>query len=185
MSDNRILEVVDEEGKVIGRERRERIHREGLLHREVHVWLYTPDGDVILQRWARDKDMYPGLLDTSVGGHVEIGADYEESAITEMREEAGIVADPSSLELVTMYPRKLRDESTGNTNNFLRAEYLYRYDGDIAELRVEEGEGTGFEAWPVDRLLDFSEEERRQFIPGHLEGAALAVLDHIRLRLGL
>jgi hypothetical protein len=85
MSDNRMLEVIDEEGNVIGRETREHIHREGLLHREVHVWLYTPDGNVILQRRAKDKDLYPGLLDASVGGHVEMGADYEESAITEMR----------------------------------------------------------------------------------------------------
>lgn len=185
MPDNPELEVVDEEGKVIGRETRERIHREGLLHREVHVWLYTPDGTIILQRRAKDKDMYPGLSDASIGGHVEMGADYQDTAITEMREETGIVADPSTLEFVTMYRGKFRDESTGNTNHFLRAEYVYPYDGDIATLRVEEGEGTGFEAWPVNRLLHLSGEDSRQLIPGHLEGAALAVLDHIRLRLGL
>lgn len=185
MSDSGMLEVIDEEGKVIGRETRERIHREGLLHREVHVWLYMPDGNVILQRRAKDKGLYPGLLDASIGGHVEMGAGYQDAAITEMREETGIVADLSTLEFVTMYRRELRDESTGNTNNFLRAEYVYPYDGDIAELRVEEGEGTGFEAWPLDRPSHLSEDDRHRLIPGHLEGEALSVLDHIRLRLGL
>ena len=42
-----MLEVVDENDIVIGIEPRARIHAEGLLHREIHLWLFTPVGDVI------------------------------------------------------------------------------------------------------------------------------------------
>lgn len=177
-----MLEVVDEKGNVTGRETREHIHREGLLHREVHVWLYTPDGRVVLQRRAIGKDLYPGLLDSSVGGHVEAGSDYLATAVREMREETGIEVDPSLLEFVTMYRGEFPDELTGHTNNFLRAEYMYQYDGRMDDLRVEEGEGAGFEAWSVGRFLPLSEDDRRRIVPGHADGTVAEVFRRIRLK---
>lgn len=41
MVDNRKLNIVDEDGNIIGEETRENIHKQGLLHREIHVWFYT------------------------------------------------------------------------------------------------------------------------------------------------
>ena len=144
------------------------------------MWLYMPDGDVILQRRAKGKDLYPGLLDAAVGGHVEAGSDYLATAVAEMREETGIEADSSLLEFVTMYRGKSRDEPTGHTNNFLRAEYMYRYDGRMDDLRVEEGEGSGFEAWSVDCFLPLSEDDRRRIVPGHADSGAAEVFRRIR-----
>lgn len=60
---------------------RENIHNQGLLHREIHVWFYTPKGEIIFQHRAKDKDTYPDLLDATVGGHVEINSDYENTAL--------------------------------------------------------------------------------------------------------
>jgi isopentenyldiphosphate isomerase len=36
-----MLEIVDENDNVIGLETREKVHREGLLHREIHIWFVT------------------------------------------------------------------------------------------------------------------------------------------------
>ena len=77
MTDNRRLNIVNEEGEIVGVETREDIHNQGLLHRECHVWFYTPAGEIIFQHRAKDKDTYPDLLDATVGGHVEIGSDYD------------------------------------------------------------------------------------------------------------
>jgi len=68
MSQERRLNIVDEEGNIVGEETRENIHKNGLLHREIHVWLYTPNREIIFQHRAKDKDTYPDLLDASVGG---------------------------------------------------------------------------------------------------------------------
>ncbi len=44
-----MLEVVNEEGQVIGLETRENVHKQGLLHKETHVYFYTPEKELILQ----------------------------------------------------------------------------------------------------------------------------------------
>ncbi|MCL4437679.1 NUDIX domain-containing protein [Patescibacteria group bacterium] len=84
MADNRKLNIVDESGNIIGEETRCNIHKNGLLHKEIHVWFYTPKGEIIFQHRAKNKDVYPDLLDATVGGHVEIGDDYEHAALKEI-----------------------------------------------------------------------------------------------------
>ena len=92
MIDDRKLSIIDESGKIIGERTREEIHTKGLLHKEIHVWLYTPKGEIIFQHREKDKDTYPNLLDATVGGHVEIGEDYDHAALKELQEETGIQA---------------------------------------------------------------------------------------------
>ena len=48
------LNVIDEQGNIIGEETREGIHREGLLHREIHVWLFNKKGEDIFIIYYRD-----------------------------------------------------------------------------------------------------------------------------------
>ena len=68
-----LLEIINEHDEVIGLETRGKIHQDGLLHREIHVWFITPNGEIIFQHRAKDKDTYPDKLDATVGGHVEPG----------------------------------------------------------------------------------------------------------------
>ena len=71
MADSRKLNIVDENDQIIGEDTRENIHRKGLLHREIHVWFYTPKSEIVFQHRAKNKDTFPDLLDATVGGHVE------------------------------------------------------------------------------------------------------------------
>ena len=50
------LNVVNDSGEVIGFDTRDNIHNKGLLHREVHVWLVTPGGEIIFQHRSKTKD---------------------------------------------------------------------------------------------------------------------------------
>src|SRR5574343_530627 len=88
-----LLDIVNENDEIIGQDTRENVHKFGLLHREIHIWFITPDGNMIFQHRAKDKDTYPDLLDATVGGHVDQGMTYEESAIKEMEEETGLKID--------------------------------------------------------------------------------------------
>ena len=63
-----MLEVVNEQDIVIGLESRSMIHQKGLLHREIHIWFITPEGEIIFQHRAKTKDTYPDKLDATVGG---------------------------------------------------------------------------------------------------------------------
>lgn len=159
----RELNIVDENDNVIGKDTRENIHKKGLLHREIHVWIYNDKGEVIFQKRALTKDTYPGLLDVSVGGHVEIGDDYLTTAIKEMEEETGLKAEAKDLIYITRMQKNSFDKSTGVRNNKIRNVYAYRYNGDAKDLKVEKGEATGLEFWKIDKILNLSDKEKKDF----------------------
>ena len=180
MSDNRMLNIVDEDGNILGEETREDIHANGLMHREIHVWFYTPDGEVIFQHRAKDKDTYPDLLDATVGGHVEIGSDYVNTAIQEITEETGIRIERSGLVQMKIDRVDSFDEQTKKRNNSLRAIFAYCYKGRLEDLEVEEGKAIGFESWPIEKLLNMPQEEKRRFIPTVFEEKNLETFIKIR-----
>ncbi len=160
-----MLEVIDNEDTVIGLETRTKIHQNGLRHREIHIWFFTPRGEIIFQHRAKDKDTYPDKLDATVGGHVEPGMTYEETAVKECEEETGINIDLVKLVFLTKMKTESFDKATGLTNNTIRSQYAYLYDGDIGDLRVEEGKAEGFEAWKIDNLFNLSKKDKDKFIP--------------------
>ena len=159
------LDVVDENDVVIGQETRNKIHKDGLLHREIHIWFVTPDGQMIFQHRAKDKDTYPDLLDATVGGHVDLGMSYEDTALKEMEEETGLKVNLSDLHFLKKMKRRSVDKITGKINNTFRVQYAYIFRGNVSELRIEAGKAIGFESWPIDKLFTLNEDEKKRFIP--------------------
>ncbi len=174
-----VLDIVDKNGKIIGQAPRLEVHQKGLLHREVHVWLYTPQGELIWQVRSPTKETFPGKLDASIGGHVDPGMDYLDSAIKEAEEEAGLKIKPKDLKHVTDIQISAFDPSTELTNNTIRRIYVLRYGGRVEDLKIEEGEATGFEAWPVAKLEKLSASEKGRFIPSLLNSECLTVYHRI------
>jgi len=160
-----LLNIVDENDEIIGQETRANIHERGLRHREVYVYFITPQHEMIVQRRAKNKDVFPGLLDAAVGGHVEIGQSYEETALREIEEETGIKISQADLMIIEKIKNHLLDEVTGKINRAFQTEYLYLYKGKIADLQVEAGEASGFEIYPLSRLKNLDEKERAKFTP--------------------
>lgn len=159
-----LLEVIDEKENVIGLESRLKIHQLGLLHKEIHIWFFTPNKEIIFQHRSKNKETYPDKLDSTVGGHVERGMTYEETAIKECYEETGINISPKDLIFLSKFHIKTFDESTGLTNNSLRSQYAYLYNGNINDLKVESDSAIGFESWKIDDILNISENDKKRFI---------------------
>jgi len=180
MTDNRKLNVVDEQGNITGIDTRENIHVKGLLHREIHVWFYTPKGKIIFQHREKDKDTYPDLLDATVGGHVEIGSDYENTALQELEEETGIKAEKNNLAFIQMVRSKTFDNTTNKTNNVVRAIYAYRYNGKTEDLKIEKDKAIGFESWLLDKLFNISDTDKKRFIPSIFEKDNLEIFAKIK-----
>jgi 16S rRNA (adenine1518-N6/adenine1519-N6)-dimethyltransferase len=91
--DDEMLAVVDEDDNVVGSERRDVIHRDGLKHRAVHIFVLNQKGEIFLQKRSRLKDKCPGLWDSSAAGHVDAGEEYENCAARELQEELGFTND--------------------------------------------------------------------------------------------
>jgi isopentenyldiphosphate isomerase len=77
------------------------------VHRTAHVVVFSPEGDILLQKRAADKDIQPGKWDTAVGGHLAVGESYLQAARREMQEEIGLPAD-QPLEL--LFSSRIRNE---------------------------------------------------------------------------
>jgi isopentenyldiphosphate isomerase len=67
-----LFPLVTLEGKWMGRATRTECHSGSfLLHPVVHLHIFNAAGQLYLQKRSLDKDIQPGLWDTSVGGHVD------------------------------------------------------------------------------------------------------------------
>ena len=87
---NELLSVVDENDLIIDTRPRNEIHRLGLRHRAVHVLIFNDQGKLFLQKRSMNKDMHPGLWDTSAAGHVDAEESYDSCASREITEELGV-----------------------------------------------------------------------------------------------
>lgn len=177
------LNVLDEDGNIIGEEYRDIIHKKGLLHGEVHVWCVTPENELIFQHRAKDKDTYPDLLDATAGGHVDLRETYEESALKELLEETGLQADKGDLIFLSTEIHRSFDEVTGMTNHPRRNVYLLDRKVNVSELKTEEHKALGFETWSLYQLFNLNDEERKRFIPNLLDESGLAIFEKIKKNL--
>lgn len=86
-----LLDIRDEFGEPTGKTTlKSEAHKRGLFHATVHIWFYTKNGDVLLQKRASSKETFPNFWDVSVAGHVLAGETIEDAAIREVKEEIGI-----------------------------------------------------------------------------------------------
>ena len=76
-----IFDVVNERDEVVGQLSRREVHRQGLMHRAVHILMFNSAGKVFLQKRSMKKDNFPGTWDSSAAGHVDTGEDYDECAL--------------------------------------------------------------------------------------------------------
>ncbi len=89
MSDEQ-LDVVNDKDEVIGQASRSDVHRRGLQHRGVHVFLFDAQGEMLIQKRSADRASSPSLLDCSVSEHVKAGESYREAAMRGLKEEMGV-----------------------------------------------------------------------------------------------
>lgn len=164
MKNNRnkeFFDIVDKDGHVIGQASRQACHsRPGLLHRVAHVFVFNSRGELYLQKRSPDKDIQPGKWDTSVGGHLAPGEDFEEGAYRELEEELGI----KKADLVHLYDYIWESECESELVSTFKA----IYDGPIRFDPLEIEEGRFFASSEIEANLgsglftpNFEEEYKR------------------------
>ncbi len=90
MAVQEVLDVVDENNKVVGSAPYEEVYSKRLNHRIVHVLVFNDKGEIFLQMRSAQKKFCPGHWVTSAGGHVQKGESYEKAAKRELKEELGV-----------------------------------------------------------------------------------------------
>jgi len=152
-----MLSVVNDQDEVIGEERRDVIHRDGLWHRAVHILALNKKGDVFLQKRSALKDVCPGLWDSSAAGHVDAGESYEDCAVRELGEELGLYEH-----VVKEVGQLPAAENTGY--EFVKL-YATLAEGTIKFPCVEIEYGQGF---TMAQIETWSQKRPQDFAPGFL-----------------
>jgi len=129
------FDVLDASGARTGERRaRSEVHRLGLFHRAVHVWVLAPaSGELLLQLRAACKDSWPSRWDVSSAGHVSAGEESLPSARRELREELGLALPAARLRPLFTHLEMLDSEQRGGP--FLNHEFNDVY---LVELSAEE-----------------------------------------------
>ena len=92
------LDILDDVGKTTGKAcLKSEAHQKGYFHATVHVWFYTKQGNILLQKRGANKQTYPNFWDVSVAGHVMAGEPIEAAALREVKEEIGLKINTNQL----------------------------------------------------------------------------------------
>jgi len=93
-----LIDILTPSGSLTGEVKlKSEAHKKGLWHASVHVWLYTPSGQILIQKRAHNKDTYPNLWDISVAGHLSAGDTPISAALRETEEEIGLIISAEAL----------------------------------------------------------------------------------------
>ena len=125
------LEIFDEDGNPRGLGPRSRAHREGLWHRAANVFLFRPDGELLIQRRQSTKDVWPGAWDVSAAEHLHPGETFEQGAIRGLKEELGVTG--VALEPIGDVARsRLDDEASGIRDYEFQQSFITTYAGPVS-----------------------------------------------------
>lgn len=138
-----LLDVINEKDQVIGREMRAVVHRAGLWHRGIHVFLFTPEGKLLVQTRGRHRQAFPLALDCSVSEHVKSGESYLQAARRGLREEL-------SLSRIRLYPLVKFAMLYGP--NDLEICTLYQGSVGTAQINFDPGEVEGIAYYQLEEL---------------------------------
>ncbi len=178
----KILDIVNENDEIVDSRSRVEIHRLGLLHREIQVWMFDENKNVFFQKMGLHKKS-AGLLDATVGGHVDKYESYLEAAVRETKEETGISVSPS--DLIFLQKFKVSDrvgDGLGSTiNNFITSVYIYKKPIKEQEIKKEIGiPGGGFQKLSYDFLCNVPKEHKKMIINFMLTKEVPEVLGYLR-----
>lgn len=175
-----LVDIVDEKNELTGEiMTRQEAHRVGALHRSAHILIYNSKGEILLQLRSKNKKSHPNTWDVSAAGHVEEGENPIVTALREMKEEIGLLADESALEFWSVQ-RESKIFGNIKDNEFVYV-YLLKHDELLDTFALQTSEVQEIKFIPVNE----AEQELRQnanYLP-HVYWSE--IFEKVRQKLGL
>jgi isopentenyldiphosphate isomerase/intracellular septation protein A len=154
--DEEWFDIVDGEGKVLGKAPRSLCHsRKGLLHPVVHLHVLNSQDRLFLQKRSPEKQIQPGKWDTAVGGHVSSGETVEAALKREAAEELGLSGFKAAAVARYIWESDVESE--------LVYMFVTRTDGP---LRINPAEISEGKFWKISRI---KESRARDILTPNLE----------------
>lgn len=140
-----MFDIFDGKMNKIGTDTRENAHAQGLWHQTFHCWIFDRsaggEGRLLFQLRHKNKDTFPGLLDTSCAGHLRSGETVEDG-VRELEEELGLSVSFAEL----LYCGTVAEENV-ISDRLIDREYnhifIYECSQPLEEYHVQTDEVSG------------------------------------------
>lgn len=100
MSEDHLIDIVDQFDKVIGQAMKEEKFQKELISRNVVAFVKNSSGELIIVKRSAKKRSWPNRLDLATCGNVNVGETYEEAIRREIEEELQIEIEVKMLEKI-------------------------------------------------------------------------------------
>jgi isopentenyldiphosphate isomerase len=166
-----LIDVLDAAGNSLSAiAARAEIHRTGLWHRTVHVWVMGPKNGLLLQKRSLTKESFPGLWDISAAGHITAGDTSARAAQRELEEELGItVRDGELLFLFSVKGSYVRRGPEPFIDNEHSDVYLVKTGYSVEQIIVDKNEVDEVKYMAIDDLKSALIDQPGLYVPHHEE----------------
>ena len=149
-----LIDVLTPQGKPTGKTAlKSEAHKKGWFHATTHVWLFTSDKKILLQKRAATKKVFPGLWDISVAGHVGARETILEAAKREVFEEIGLQLQEHELIKIGTRIHHISHKN-GIIDNEFHHVFIAELKISIDQLKIQEEEVAGLQLFDVSILKE-------------------------------
>lgn len=162
-----LIDIVDEAGNITGEIcLKSKAHRLGFWHLCVDIWLYTDKGDILIQKRAADKDVFPNLWDVSVAGHVGAGELPLNAAQRELQEELGLGILSNELKFIGNYKTDFKHNEHLTDKEFHHI-YIAKFKGALKDITLQAEEVSEIKFVPVHQIENIHLDKKfiQKFVP--------------------
>lgn len=153
-----IIDEVNDKGEIIGEIDKDIAHKEGRLHKAIHLWIINDDGEVLLQKRCGDKKLYPNTWDVSVGGHVSTKENSIDALWREAKEELGVDLDLGNVEYYDTFHERLKYD--GIDSNELVDVFIARQNVKKEEIKIQKEEVSDVHWVSIEELFGLIDDNK-------------------------
>jgi len=147
-----LIDILDEQGNFTGKIcLKSEAHKHGYFHNTVHIWIYTTDKKILLQKRAPTKKVFPNLWDISVAGHISAGENILEAALREVEEEIGFKVIKEQLIKIGNRKHQVK-HANGIIDNEFHHVFATELTVPLNDLIIQEEEVSGIDLFPLETL---------------------------------
>ena len=159
------LEVYSPEGTKTGQKKsKSEIHRKGLFHSTVHVWIFTEEGNILIQKRSKKKELNPGVWDVSVAGHIKFNENIKKAAKRETLEETGININTKDLLKIGVY-KSINIHPKAIDKEFFHT-YILKIDKNSIDLDYKNNEVDDLKFISIDEMESLIKRENNKIFIG-------------------
>ena len=159
------LEVYSTEGTKTGQKKsKSEIHRKGLFHSTVHVWIFTEEGNILIQKRSKKKELNPAVWDVSVAGHIKFNENIKKAAKRETLEETGININTKDLLKIGIY-RSINIHPTAIDKEFFHT-YILKIDKNSINLDYKNNEVDDLKFISIEEMESLIKKENNKIFIG-------------------